>query len=119
MEGIVDASLRYPDGDVLGIGLPDPLRKLCQTGAKLHFLGHGRLVWGGVYSWGDYIRHLAVFADDPRLAGLLLHQGKSVDTEEGSKYVDGVLIGQYDSEAPEGELQYLCQIEGCGGGREG
>ena len=36
MEVIVYVPLGDPDGDLLGIGLTDPLKKLCQTGAKMN-----------------------------------------------------------------------------------
>ena len=48
MKGIIYVQLGEPDGSLLGIGLPDPLNKLCQSGAKQYFLGYRRLVKGGV-----------------------------------------------------------------------
>ena len=37
-----------PDGDLLGIGLPDTLKKSHQAGSKMNLCGCRRLVRGGV-----------------------------------------------------------------------
>ena len=39
--------------------------------------------------------------------------------EEGSKQAEVVLHGQDDAEVPEGALQDISSVEGCGCGREG
>ena len=44
MKIIRDIPLGEPDGDLLGISLPDPLEKLRHAGSKLNCLGGGRLV---------------------------------------------------------------------------
>ena len=44
MEVIVYVPLGDPDGDLLGVSLPDYMEKLFQTRAKLHGLGGIRLV---------------------------------------------------------------------------
>ena len=44
MKIIRDIPLGDPYGTLLGISLPDPLKKSCQAGVKLNYFGGGRLV---------------------------------------------------------------------------